>query len=199
MTEYTSFVRKPFTVEAVQITEANIEELAPKIGTLKYKDEDNTPFIHVDPKLIPNIYRVYPGFWLTKMGGNSRCYANKIFVSQFVPLDDEAKYLVHLLNQGPGGNEEEVPPNSLGTIVRDAVSDDLIKAAGNLETVIFPEGVDSPVAIETAEEVPQPVFDPEMVQNADRALPEKRVKHPDNVRKYVQGSDLELPADFTQD
>lgn len=81
--EFKPFVRKPFTVDAVEVTKENIEELAPLIGTLRSKD-DGTPYIQVDRRLVPNIYRVYPGFWMTKMGDNVRCYSKRIFNEQFV-------------------------------------------------------------------------------------------------------------------
>jgi hypothetical protein len=40
--EYTDFVRKPFIVQAVEITDDNIEEIANELGTLRHK-EDDTP------------------------------------------------------------------------------------------------------------------------------------------------------------
>lgn len=81
--EFTTFVRKPFEVQALQITKENIEELAPMIGDLEYK-EDGSPYIQVDKEKVRNMFRVYPGDWLTKMGGNVRCYARKVFSDQFV-------------------------------------------------------------------------------------------------------------------
>lgn len=80
--EFTEFVRKPFVVEAIEVTEENISDLAEFIGTLRKKD-DGTPFIAVDRRLIPNVYRVYPGFWMTRMGDNVRCYSKKVFTEQF--------------------------------------------------------------------------------------------------------------------
>lgn len=81
--EMKQFVRKPFIVEAVEITKDNIAELAQFIGTLR-ETKDGTPFIAVDRRLVPNVFRVYPGFWMTKMDDNIRCYAGKIFHDQFV-------------------------------------------------------------------------------------------------------------------
>jgi hypothetical protein len=45
--EFNSFIRKPFTVDAVQVTEDNMAEVAKLVGELKEKD-DGTPFIQVD-------------------------------------------------------------------------------------------------------------------------------------------------------
>lgn len=95
--EFTSFVRKPFIVEAIEVTVDNIEELSQFIGTLQ-KKQDGTPFIQVDRRLIPNVYRVYPGFWMTRMGDNVRCYSKRIFTDQFVPLSEDIKEWVEFIN-----------------------------------------------------------------------------------------------------
>lgn len=102
--EFNTYVRKPFIVEALEITPDNIEEVAPLIGTLRQKD-NGTPYIQVDRRLIPNIYRVYPGFWMTRMGDNIRCYSKKIFNQQFVESTDEISQWVIYIN---GDDEEEV-------------------------------------------------------------------------------------------
>lgn len=86
MVEFVSFVRKPFVVEAVEITLENIEELAAQIGTLAQK-ADGTPYIQVDRRLVPSVFRVYPGFFMTKMDGNVRCYSPKVFSEQFLKAD----------------------------------------------------------------------------------------------------------------
>jgi hypothetical protein len=88
--EFVEHVRKPFVVEAIEVTTENIGELAQYIGTLRYKDDkEKTPYIAVDRRLIPNVYRVYTGFWMTRMGDNIRCYSRKIFMDQFIAKTDE--------------------------------------------------------------------------------------------------------------
>jgi hypothetical protein len=84
------FVRKPFAVEAIQITDENIEELAPFIGALE-KQENGRYVIIVDRKLIRNLDKVYSGYWLTKMGTTLRCYSQNAFAKHFVvdPTDAE--------------------------------------------------------------------------------------------------------------
>lgn len=97
--EFTTFVRKPFTVDAVEVTEENIAEIAELVGVLRQK-EDGAPYIHVDRRLIPNIYRVYPGFWMTKMGDNVRCYSNQVFKKQFIESSPEIETRVsHILEE----------------------------------------------------------------------------------------------------
>lgn len=80
--DFTTYVRKPFTVEAVEITKENIAEVAKLVGDLR--EEDNgIQYILVDPRLVPNVDRVYTGYYMTKMGRKVRCYSRKIFRDQF--------------------------------------------------------------------------------------------------------------------
>ena len=98
--EFTKFVRKPFAVEAVEITAENIGEVAELVGTLK-KKEDGTPYIRVDRRLVPNVYQVYIGFWMTRMDDNIRCYSKKIFKEQFIESNSEIEDWVNFLNDKP--------------------------------------------------------------------------------------------------
>lgn len=103
--EFTTYVRKPFFVQVVEITTENIAECAEHIGDLR-KKEDGTPFILVDRRLVPNVFRVYPGFFMTKMGENVRCYSRKIFNEQFLQNDDNIQQWVDFLNQK---NQDDAP------------------------------------------------------------------------------------------
>ena len=85
--EFSSFVRRPFLVEAVQITEENIHELAKLIGEVKYKD--GAPYIALDRRVIPNIRRAYIGWWFTKLDDNLRCYSGKVFEQEFAAYTEE--------------------------------------------------------------------------------------------------------------
>jgi len=88
--QFTTFVRKPFVVEAVEVTADNISEVAKYVGDLREED-DGTQYILVDRRLVPNIARVYTGFYMTKMGKNVRCYSRKIFRDQFIEEDENVK------------------------------------------------------------------------------------------------------------
>lgn len=96
--EFTTFVRKPFRVEAVEVTAENISDIAGFVGTLRHKD-NGTPYIQVDRRLVPNVFRVYPGFWMTKMGDNIRCYAKRVFEEQFIANTDEINQWVNFMNE----------------------------------------------------------------------------------------------------
>jgi hypothetical protein len=85
--EYTDFVRKPFIVQAVEITDDNIEEIANELGTLRHK-EDDTPYIAVRKGAVPNVSKVFVGWYMTRHGKRTHCYAPKVFFSQFVENND---------------------------------------------------------------------------------------------------------------
>jgi hypothetical protein len=97
--KFTEYVRKPFVVDVVEVTAENIAEIATYVGDLRQK-EDGTPFIFVDRRLVPNIYRVYPGFFMTRMGDHIRCYSRKVFFEQFVPNDEHIQQWVDFMNNG---------------------------------------------------------------------------------------------------
>lgn len=99
---FTTFVRKPFVVEAVEITEDNIKEVANYVGDLRHK-EDGTPYILVDRRLVPNVERVYPGYFMTKMGENVRCYSRRIFREQFMIQTEQIKPWVDFMVSADSG------------------------------------------------------------------------------------------------
>jgi hypothetical protein len=86
--EFLKFVRKPFMIEAVQITEENMDELCKLIGH-EVRPKGDTRFIVVNKHIVPNGYRAYVGWWVTKMGDNLRCYPNRVFIDQFIPYGPE--------------------------------------------------------------------------------------------------------------
>lgn len=96
--EFTRFVRKPFAVEAIEVTEENIAEIAKMVGSLR-KKENGTPYIKVDQKLVPSVFNVYPGFWMTKMGDNIRCYSKRAFEEQFVASTEDIENWVTFMNK----------------------------------------------------------------------------------------------------
>jgi len=108
--EFTTFVRKPFQVEAIEITNDNITDIAELIGKLNYK-EDGTPFIKVNRWKMQGLDRVYLGFWMTKMGDeeNIRCYSRRIFTEQFTESDPSIAGWVEYLNK----DIEEAPVDEL--------------------------------------------------------------------------------------
>lgn len=82
--EFKTFIRKPFQVQAVQITSENMEEVAIMIGgRIKVDESTDIPFIQLNRQIIPNVGKAYIGWWVTQLGENFRCYATKVFHEQF--------------------------------------------------------------------------------------------------------------------
>lgn len=105
--DFATFVRKPFTVEAVEVTTENIAEVAKLVGSLRQKD-NGTPYIQVDRRLVPNVYRVYPGYWMTKMGDNIRCYSKRIFTEQFTESSEDIEAWIDYMNNAISRTEPNV-------------------------------------------------------------------------------------------
>lgn len=93
--EFAEFIRKPFVVSAVQVTEENIAEIAEYIGTLRVKD--GVQYIQVNRRLIPYLLEVYPGYWMTRMGDKIRCYTDDVFTEQFTEITPDIRQWVDFL------------------------------------------------------------------------------------------------------
>lgn len=99
---FNTYTRKPFTVEAVEITEENIENVAKLIGVEgEVRDKDGAKYITVDKRIVPNIHRAFVGWWLTRMGDNLRCYSPKIFTDQFELASEAVAYEFKFNQQNP--------------------------------------------------------------------------------------------------
>lgn len=98
--EFETYVKKPLKVEATLVTEENIAEIAEQIGALR-KAEDGTPYIFVDRRIVPVVFKVYPGFWFTKVGDSVRCYHPAVFAREFVLAEPEVIAWVDYLNKKP--------------------------------------------------------------------------------------------------
>lgn len=96
--DFNEFVRKPFIVEAMEITKENITEVSKYIGDIEV-NEDGSKFIRVDKNLVPNVTRVYPGFYMTRMGDYIRCYSRRVFFEQFTPLTGDIQKWVTFLEK----------------------------------------------------------------------------------------------------
>ena len=114
--EFNSYIRRPFVVEAVEITEENLEEVAKYVGEVKSDDEGNR-YIRVDRRLVPALFKVYPGFYFTRMGDKHRCYTPEIFAKQFADASPEVMQWVDYLNsedetEQPKQDEVEGEPDA---------------------------------------------------------------------------------------
>lgn len=125
--KFLPFSRKPFSVEAVMITEANIDELGALLGEVRTGDGEK--YIALDRRVVPNIRRASVGWWVTRMNDNLRCYSPKVFEDQFEA--DE------LLSQGEG--YPEVNMTAYDRMDNGAVTEAQVPA-GTFHAVQNPDG-----------------------------------------------------------
>lgn len=88
--KFTPFIRVPFTIQAAQITEDNLEEMAALLGEIRVEDDEK--FIALSRRRGPNT-RVYLGWWVTRLRGNVHCYPPTTFAEQFVTIPEDGRYV----------------------------------------------------------------------------------------------------------
>lgn len=111
-------IRKPFIVEAVEVTEENLEEVALLVG--KITEEHGARFIEVDRSKVQGVHKVFPGFWMTKMGKNIRCYNPVIFSDQFCENTPEVAVWVDYINNLKPNSDTEEPKTAKDVIIEAA-------------------------------------------------------------------------------
>lgn len=90
------YCRKPFDVEAIEVTDENMDAVAKwcngEIKTGKAKESDPTRYIQVEVHrpIHPNQTKAYPGNWILKSGSNFKVYTDKAFKSTFDPAEQPA-------------------------------------------------------------------------------------------------------------
>lgn len=90
---FAPFVRKPFSVEAVQVTEENMKEVAKLLGRIETEPSGKV-YIEVYKGRVPKVTRVYVGYWLTRLHDNVknlRVYTTKTFDREFEASPVEEK------------------------------------------------------------------------------------------------------------
>lgn len=81
--EYTEFVRVPFLVQAVQITEENFDDIFELIGKEVKELPGGKRYILIDRRIIPNGHKAQIGGWVTSMNDKIRYYSKSAFEEQF--------------------------------------------------------------------------------------------------------------------
>lgn len=85
MFETTQYVRKPFNIDAVQITSTNMEDVALWVDGSVLEDDAGKPYIKVDVKRPFNERqtRAYVGDWVLAAGTGYKVYNDKAFKKSF--------------------------------------------------------------------------------------------------------------------
>lgn len=92
------FVRKPFAVEALQVTEENLEEVATWCGGKVRQDEDGQKYVKVQVKNALNARQTEarPGCWVLKSGEVSfKVYGEYAFTKSFQPETEPLEVTVY--------------------------------------------------------------------------------------------------------
>ncbi len=85
--KFDTHIRTPFRIQALRITDKNIEAVAEKVGTLE-SEESGRQVIILDPNIVQTVGKAYAGWWLTFMDKRYRCYAPRVFERQFMKAPD---------------------------------------------------------------------------------------------------------------
>lgn len=97
--DYQTFVRKPFLVEGVEVTNDNMAELAEMVGDGKIRHKDNgEPYFLSDRRIIRSVARVELGYWVTKMDDHFRVYKPSVFDGLFWVCSPVLTQLVNLMH-----------------------------------------------------------------------------------------------------
>lgn len=86
--EFSNYIRKPFSIKALEVTEDNFEEVAALVGKDIQMTSKGDRYIVVNRRIIPNGFKIFLGWWVTVMDDNIRCYPPKSFNAQFEPIGD---------------------------------------------------------------------------------------------------------------
>lgn len=89
--EVSTYARKPFTVEAVKVTENNLDEVAAWCNGQAVKDaKPHVKLKDVHTREEKNT-RAFPGSWILKSAQGYRIYGEKAFHACFTKADVEPK------------------------------------------------------------------------------------------------------------
>ena len=90
------YIRKPFEVEAVEVTEENIEAVKEWCQGNLQTEENGKRFIkvRVARALNERQTKAYPGDWVLYAGTGFKVYTPKAFLKTFVPKDGETEELM---------------------------------------------------------------------------------------------------------
>jgi hypothetical protein len=92
--ESITYVRKPFEVEAVEVTEENIEDVAKWCdGKVLAEGDDETPKLFIKVRVARALNerqtKAFPGDWVLYAGTGYKVYTPKAFHKTFVAKDEE--------------------------------------------------------------------------------------------------------------
>lgn len=108
--ETTTFVRRPFTVQAFEVTEDNLDKVAELINGKTGRKEDGTPFVNVPRGTIWNVPRIYVGFMITILDDKIHAYSPNSFPKQFAEYTSaNSEWVEYMQYEEASSSAEELP------------------------------------------------------------------------------------------
>lgn len=88
--EYTVWVRKPFEVKAVQVTEENMDDVAAWCSGKIRQNSYKIPYIHVDVRPFVNARqtKAFVGDWVLFAARGFKVYTDKAFKASFDQVEE---------------------------------------------------------------------------------------------------------------
>lgn len=112
--DYSNFVRIPFEIRAVQITEENMDVVHGLVGHEIRTLEDGSRVIILDRKKIRAVREAVVGSWLCVMNGRYRVYTHRVFRQSF-------RSSVGAIKANPPTEDVRTVVNSQGIGTRDGL------------------------------------------------------------------------------
>lgn len=140
---FQDYVRTPFAIKAIEVTEDNFEDVAAFCGKSIEVTSKGDRYIFVNRRIIPTGSKIFVGWWITLMDDNVRCYPPRSFNSQFVPLDGKTEFVVE-----PPSSEED----SFSTLETERAVASLEAAAEANRDIVDMLTTNSPIDLEVDED-----------------------------------------------
>jgi len=110
------FARVPFQVNAILITEENLEQVADLVGEIR-TNEEGERYIAINRKIVPTVGRAFVGWYLTSYNDALRCYSPSVFNEQFVPIANADHVTFEFPRNGSSAKLYSTSPEAANTTV----------------------------------------------------------------------------------
>jgi hypothetical protein len=88
LSNFTTFIRKPYKVEVFRVTDDNLDEVCEAIEGV-INEKDGVRFVKTNRRVVRNADRIWPGFYITRVGKKLLAYSPRLFHRNYVePTED---------------------------------------------------------------------------------------------------------------
>lgn len=122
MLETKQYVRKPFHIDAVQVTADNMQEIAKWVDSEVRTDSDGKYVkVRVHRPANDKQTKAYVGDWVLYAGTGYKVYTPKAFAKDFEPVSDETKMIDTSVPRKVSKNADEDKDEVVGVVEGDVV------------------------------------------------------------------------------